>query len=101
MRGPKRCPMLAIGLLVFAGSANGQTAEPPPPDTPGIYLGGQFGRSSLNNACQPQALSCDRRDNAWGVFAGYRFSEHIRVELGYLDFGQTRATYPRLTSTLQ
>jgi len=93
-----RRTIILLGL--WAWSANAQAGESAF-DEPGFYLGGEIGARGYQNACGPEALSCDRRDAAWGGYAGYRFSHFISVEAGYLDLGEARATYPRLTSTLE
>jgi OOP family OmpA-OmpF porin len=66
----------------------------------GIYLGGAFGGRGYDNACEPQATSCDRRGGAWSGYAGWRFHQRFGVEVSYLDLGNARASYPRVTSIL-
>ena len=90
--------IILFGL--YSGSIHAQAAGPSPFDVPGFYVGGEAGARGYQNACEPAALSCDRRDAAWGAFAGYRFNDFISTEAAYLDLGEARATYPRLTSTL-
>jgi len=96
-----RVKVAAIGLFALAGPAHAQVSASTPSEVPGVYLGGEIGRRGFDNACEPQALSCDRRGTAWGAFAGYRFDHRLAIELGYLDLGQARATYPRTTGTQQ
>src|SRR5262245_41668808 len=67
----------------------------------GFYLGAAIGARGYDNACEPAALACERRDSAWSAFAGYRFNHRFDIEAAYLDLGESRTTYPRLTSTLE
>jgi len=101
----KRCtPLLVpilIGSYVAAGPVRSQGIEPSPFETRGAYVGGDIGGSGFHNACEPQALGCDRHGAAWSAFAGYRFGRRLGIELGYLDLGHAHATYPRLTGTLK
>jgi len=92
---------VSIVLLAVGGAAQAQAGDAMPIDAPGWHVGGAIGARSYHDACGPQALSCDRSGSAWGAFAGYRFEQRIGIELGYVDLGNARASYPRLTSPLQ
>jgi OOP family OmpA-OmpF porin len=87
--GTRRRLVLALASCVWAASSHAD----------GVYLGGEIRARIFDDACEPQALSCDRRGDSWGAFAGYRFDPHFGLELGFVDLGEARAIYPRLTGT--
>lgn len=74
-----RNALLALGLTCFA-------ASPPAWGSP-WYAGGALGVSDFGGC--PAAASCDSRDQAYKVYAGYRFTPHLAVEAGYSDLGKT------------
>jgi OmpA-OmpF porin, OOP family len=86
-------------LLVFAPAlAAAQGQEFPPRKEPplvGAYVGALVGSSEAKNGCVGVLAGggriCDKTDLAWGVFAGYRFSRHFGVELGYTELGKVEA----------
>lgn len=85
--------VLLLGSCLCAANTQAQDS--------GIYFGGTIGGRGYDNACQPEALSCERRGTAWGAFTGYRFNPRFGLELGYLDLGEAHANYPRLTGALE
>lgn len=68
----------------------------------GFYIGGSFGQSKLADVCDDlNALaasvsgtisSCDDKDSAWKIFAGYRLNRNLAFEGTYIDFGELSAT---------
>jgi OmpA-OmpF porin, OOP family len=61
-----------------------------------FYLGAKAGQSEFKGSCTPTPgitfLSCDEKDTAWGVFAGYQVNRYFAVEGGWTDFGETEAS---------
>ena len=51
------------------------------------YIGGALGQSEFGD-CRAGA-SCDRRDSAYKVYAGYQFTPRIAMEVAYVDLGKT------------
>ena len=55
----------------------------------GFYLGASIGQSKAKDTCEdPGPFSCDDKDTAWKIFAGYQFNRHLAVEAGYTDLGE-------------
>ena len=52
----------------------------------GAYLGGKFGSTAVNNACDSQA-TCDDTNGGVGLIAGYDFTDWLALEAGYDYFG--------------
>lgn len=59
-----------------------------------LYLGGNVGMSHFRNSCEGVPVSCDDKDNAWKVFAGYRFHRSFALEAGYANLGKVTASGP-------
>jgi OOP family OmpA-OmpF porin len=82
---------LAVLVLVTAFVGNQAIAQ----DT-GFYLGAKAGQSKFRGGCEPTPgitfTSCDDKETAWGVFAGYQFNRYIAVETGWTDLGEITAT---------
>jgi opacity protein-like surface antigen len=80
--------VLGLAATVFALPAAAQM------NTSAFYVGGSIGQSKFKNACTglPAGLSCDEKDTAWRVLGGYQFNPNIAAELGYHNFGETKAT---------
>lgn len=74
---------LAAALSALAGQAAAQ-----------FHVGAQVGASNLKLNCA-DTISCDRSDVGFKFFAGYRFHPILAAEVGYIDFGRARATYPQ------
>lgn len=92
--------LLAAVALFVAAPALAQDV-PTDPGESRFYLGADLGTRYYNDACEATALSCDHTAGAAGVFGGYRFGPRIALEVGYRDLGETSATYPRLTGTIE
>jgi OmpA-OmpF porin, OOP family len=61
----------------------------------GFYLGAKAGQSKFRGGCEPTPgitfTSCDDKETAWGVFAGYQFNRYIALETGWTDLGEITA----------
>ena len=80
--------MVAAGVLATAcWEASAQTPAPALRMDSGFYVGAGIGRSEARDFCRIVGGSCDDKDQAWNVFAGYQINRHFAVELGYSDFG--------------
>lgn len=64
-----------------------------------LYLGGGGGQTTFDNlgevqaACAAVGATCalDDTDTGFKLFAGYRFSEYVALEGGYVDLGEAGA----------
>ena len=58
------------------------------------YLGGSIGQAQYRNACAgaPAGITCESGDTAIRFFAGYSFTPHVGVELGYGTLGTVHAS---------
>ena len=74
-----------IGLLAALA------AVPAVAQDAGFYLGASLGQSKHHDVCEGANLSCDDKDSAWRIFAGYEFSRYVAAEFAYADLGQTAA----------
>jgi OmpA-OmpF porin, OOP family len=76
----------ALFLLsaLFAGSAWSQNA--------GFYAGAALGQVQHKDTCEDANISCDDKDTAWKILAGYQFNRHLAVEAGYADLGKSSAS---------
>jgi len=79
--------VLAAGLFVATPAVAQDTR---------FYLGAKAGQSEFKDSCTPVPgvtfSSCDEKDTAWGVFAGYQINRYLAVETGWTDFGETEAS---------
>jgi opacity protein-like surface antigen len=63
----------------------------------GFYLGGSLGQAEAKDWCDTGGEagltinSCDDKDTAWKLFAGYRFHRNIAAELSYIQLGDFTA----------
>jgi OOP family OmpA-OmpF porin len=85
--------LLAITALVLTATAPALAhAEPDAGNPSGPYIGGGWGRfnlhiHNLNDVGTAVDTISDAKDNAWKVFAGYRFNPYWSLEAAYIDFG--------------
>ena len=87
----------ALGLAA-AACALPATAQ----NMSGFYLGASLGESRANDFCDGTSgagVSCDDKDTAWKIFAGYQFHPNIAVELGYNDLGNASVSGGGVTAT--
>src|SRR5947207_8518941 len=59
-----------------------------------FYVGATVGQSKFKDSCTglPAGFSCDEKDTAWRILGGYQFSPNFAAELGYHNFGETKAS---------
>lgn len=59
-----------------------------------FYVGASVGQSKFKDSCTglPAGVSCDEKDTAWRILGGYQFSPNFAAELGYHNFGETKAS---------
>ncbi|MDE3271006.1 OmpA family protein [Pseudoalteromonas sp. G4] len=58
-----------------------------------FYAGAKFGSIRYQHGCEPWAISCDKRDNAFAGFFGYQFNDGLFIESSLIDLGEVNATY--------
>ena len=81
--------LFACGALALTTSATAQESDNPD----GVYVGGGWGQFNLDidNADEFGASVesiAESDDNAWKLFAGYRFNPYVALELAYVDLGR-------------
>lgn len=74
--------MIAAVLAATAAGASAQT-----------YIGGAFGQGHVNVECG-DATSCDKSDNGYKIYAGYKVNPAIAIEAAYVSFGEAKLTVP-------
>lgn len=71
----------------------------------GLYLGAAVGQAKVRNLCSDAASlgfgSCDEKDTAWKVSAGYQFHRNFGVEAGYVDWGKQTFSNGVATGTIE
>src|SRR5437868_6002344 len=93
----------AVLAAMLSGNALAQ-AKPAAPAAEaswlsGAYIGVSLGRATGKDFCSNPALAggaatCDDKDQAWRLLAGYQFNKYFGLEAGYHDFGKLRSTGP-------
>jgi len=82
---------IALGLASLAiGALAAPVANAQAPNS-GSYVGIAGGQSKFRTDCS-SVFSCDKKDTAWKVYGGGRFTDIFGLELGYTDFGKIRAS---------
>jgi OmpA-OmpF porin, OOP family len=84
---------------ILGGSALAAALLVPSTGFAQLYLGGGGGQSKFHDlgevraACASVGATCtlDDTDTGFKLFAGYRFSEYIALEGGYIDLGEAEA----------
>ena len=84
---------VALGLVAAApASAQGMM------DTVmrGLYAGGSIGQSKLKGACDDlgPGFTCDDKDKAWRILAGYQINRNFAAEIGYSRLGKASLSGP-------
>jgi len=51
------------------------------------YIGAGVGQSEADDACSGVS-NCDDTDTGWKLFGGYRFTQYVAIEAGYVDLGE-------------
>lgn len=80
---------LGIALLFVALGASAQDR--------GLYLGGHLGQMKAKSTCDEfsgTGISCDDTDMSWKILGGYRVNKNFAAELGFIKFGEVKATGP-------
>lgn len=90
--------MITKGWIAVAGFAAAvfslpAAAQMNPPSLSAAYAGAEIGQGEQRFDCEG-AATCDRKDTAWRVFAGYQFHRIFAAELGYADLGTAKFTDP-------
>jgi OOP family OmpA-OmpF porin len=59
-----------------------------------FYVGATIGQSKFKDACEgtTSGVSCDDKDTAWRLLAGYQFHPNFAAEIGYHNFGEAKAS---------
>jgi OOP family OmpA-OmpF porin len=90
----KKSVIAVLGLSASA-LALPAAAQMAAPSMSAFYIGGSLGQSKANDFCDGTSgsgVSCDDKDTAWKVFAGYQFHPNVAIELGYSDLGKAKAS---------
>jgi len=102
MRMKQTILALGLGLSCFGLPATAFAADP------GFYIGGGGGQArhsgdfadqlgvaytKTNEYALLSADLTDRNDDAWKLFAGYRFGNGFGLELSFVDFGSAASQY--------
>lgn len=87
---------IAAGLMVTAAFAASPAVLAQESENK-IYLGGAFGQTKVNGACDDvrstfsafggSTSSCSDTDNGWKIFGGYQVNKNFAVEATYIDWG--------------
>ncbi len=89
---------IVASTLLAAGSLGGSVALAQDVNDTGFYVGGGIGRFDFQDDIDDldqiddelEGFGIDDDDNAWKIFAGYRFMPWLAVELDYIDFGRVQ-----------
>lgn len=85
-----RAVMLLCASGLFAPAAHAQWMGLKQ-DT-GLYLGASVGQAKVRNFCEAASVagftSCDEKDLAWKLSAGYSFHPNFAAEVGYVNWGK-------------
>lgn len=92
---------IVAGALLAMGGLGSSVTFAQEANTTGFYLGGGVGRFDFKNDVddlsqiddQLEGFGVNDDDNAWKLFAGYRFMPFLAVELDYIDFGRVQDTF--------
>src|SRR5882672_10762538 len=89
--------VLALAAAAFALPAAAQV------NTSAFYVGASVGQSKFKGACEglPAGVSCDEKDTAWRILGGYQFNPNFAAELGYHNFGETKASGGGVTANVK
>ncbi|MEJ2604803.1 MAG: porin family protein [Gammaproteobacteria bacterium] len=77
--GMKRLGLLGAGLVGLALAPAVQAGG-------GFYFGGDLGEVSAEEFFD--GFEFDRSTDAWRLYGGYRLSDYLGAELGYVNFGE-------------
>lgn len=92
----KKSRIVALGFAMTAAFA-GATFAQGMADR-GLYLGGSVGQAEAQGWCDTGGAagvtlaSCDDKDTAWKLFAGYKFNRYLALEGSYMNLGEFTAS---------
>lgn len=93
---------LGIGAAVIAGPASAQSTTAQ--YLSHAYLGGGIGQSKAKDGCSGVSgtgVSCDDKDTAFKLFAGYQLNRNFAAELGYTNLGKVNASVPGASTDIK
>jgi OOP family OmpA-OmpF porin len=72
-------------------------------NTSAFYVGATVGQSKFKDSCTglPAGVSCDEKDTAWRILGGYQINRNFAAELGYHNFGETKASGGGVTASVK
>jgi len=92
--------VIAVLGLAGAAAAFPAAAQMRMPSMSSAYVGASLGQSKFHTDCETFGTSsCDDKDTAFRLFAGYQFHPNVSAELGYADLGKATFSVPGLFST--
>lgn len=77
----------ALAVVLALGIGAPASAQ----DSGSYYAGASLGQAQYRNTCEFIGGSCDDKDAAFRVFAGYNFSPGLAIEAAYGDYGRVLA----------
>ena len=91
--------VLSAATMVSAPSVFAQASAP----ESGLYLGAGVGQMKAKDACRGAGagVSCDDKDTSYNLFVGYDFNRLFAAELGYVNFGEAKASGPGVSATFE
>src|SRR5258706_14578098 len=89
--------VLAVITCAFALTAAAQF------DTGALYVGGSVGQSHFRQGCTGlvSGVSCDEKDTAWRILAGYQITATVSAEVGYPNFGELKTSLGRTSESIK
>ncbi|HEY5897364.1 MAG TPA: outer membrane beta-barrel protein [Burkholderiales bacterium] len=68
-----------------------------------FYVGATLGQSEFKDSCDGigAGVSCDEKDTAWRLLGGYQFNRNFAAELGYHNFGETKASAGGISASIK
>jgi OOP family OmpA-OmpF porin len=68
-----------------------------------VYVGATVGQSEYKDACGNIAagVSCDEKDTAWRILAGYQINRNFAAEIGYHDLGESKASFGSTSGSIK
>jgi len=92
---PALVAALALSASTFALPALAQM------NLSAFYVGATVGQSEFKNACEGTTGSCDEKDTAWRLLAGYQVNRNFAVEAGYHDLGEAKASGAGVSASIK
>jgi OmpA-OmpF porin, OOP family len=85
--------LIALAGLGGAALAFPAAAQMRTPAMSSFYVGANLGQSKFKLECAA-GESCDDKDTAFKLFAGYQFHPNFAAEFGYTDLGKAKFSDP-------